>query len=541
MPIDYFSLYGIPKLHQMSAMDNTGLAANLNTTNPNAATLAANLPTSNAGPNPTPGGFSSLTPEQIAAARGWINQNAGSTVSYDAAGNPLSLDQIMARPSLVASDKYVPGNFQFNGDFGSIFGNGNPASIENTRGLAANILGAGQGMGYGSNELADILGFTPDQITQFRDSYFPDQYANDGYRNSDVDRASLQFAQDQGWTTARDNRNNLTQNGGGFGWVGGADGGYSTSMRSPFGTERYAIGGDPILQSLQDRTGRGPENRNWARSNDSGMVGGSTQDWARQDGGPNGGMPMGGFAPSQGGIPGSFGGIPGLPGAPTLNTSYTPSPYLQGQIGRIGDQISDQFNTQILPGIRSNAQMSVTFGGAKHGVAEGIAAGRAADAFNNASMNLLGTDYTNALNRQLQQYGMDQGYGLGVGNLALGNLQSNRGYDLGLRGQDLQRYGMDQNYSLGLGGLNLQNQGQQLGFFTNQRGQDLQQLGLGANIYNMGTMGPWNTLGAANSLYAPWSGYGTSTTNAQSGGGWGGALGGLMAGGSFANNMGWFR
>jgi hypothetical protein len=395
-----------------------------------------------------------LSQAQIDAARAWVQQQYG-------ADNP----------------------FRFDGtDFNGL---NDPATFENFRPLLTDILGAGQAMGYNSDALGQIWGYSPGQITDFRDQYFPDQYGSvPGYQNNAVNQASLTFANDQGWSNPDMLAEYRSDNGNRFGWSGGADGGYTDALRTPFGT----VAGEDTGPRLSDRLG--------GRS-----VGG---------GGPGRGAGGGGTTP-----PGSGGTtytpppgyqLPmGVPGMPQLSTSYTPSPYLTNQIAQVGNQISDQFNTQILPGIRSNSIATGGYGGSRQGIAEGRAAGDAADAFNNASMNLLAGDYTGQMNRNLQQYGYDQNYGLGLGQLALGN------------------------------------QGQQLGFYAGQRAQDFNELMGGAQLYNMGTQGFWNPLTNANSLYSRYTGFGTDTSNTNGpGGGWLGAAGGLLSGAGLAGRMGWW-
>ena len=57
------------------------------------------------------------------------------------------------------------------------------------------------------------------------------------------------------------------------------------------------------------------------------------------------------------------------------------NPFLNEQISQLGTDISDQFNQSILPGIRRNATAVGGLGGAREGVATGLAAQGAQDAF----------------------------------------------------------------------------------------------------------------------------------------------------------------
>jgi hypothetical protein len=173
-----------------------------------------------------------------------------------------------------------------------------------------------------------------------------------------------------------------------------------------------------------------------------------------------------------------------------LNTNYTVSPYLQQQIDALQGQYNNNLTRNILPGARSNAVAAGGVGGSRQGIMEGLAAGDSQTGFANASTNLLGQDYTNAMQRNLTQYGMDQqaeaaaaqvaaqrygtdkSYDLGMTNAANNRYNTDQTYNLGVRGQDKTydlgmtnannyRYNTDQNYNLGM----TQNA-------TNLRGQD---------------------------------------------------------------------
>jgi hypothetical protein len=135
----------------------------------------------------------------------------------------------------------------------------------------------------------------------------------------------------------------------------------------------------------------------------------------------------------------------------------------------------------------------------------------------------------------------DRQYNLGQGNLALGNKNSDQSYGLGLGNLDLGYTNSARNYDLGKGQQGLTNQSQQLGFYSDQRAQDRADLTTGANLYQQGIQGQWSPINNMNGVTSPYNGYGTQTSNVNTGGGWQGAAGGLLAGAQFANNQGWFK
>lgn len=146
----------------------------------------------------------------------------------------------------------------------------------------------------------------------------------------------------------------------------------------------------------------------------------------------------------------------GAMGGPTM-AAYQRSPYLDQMAARITQQSGQALNEQALPGIRSNSIAAGGFGGSRQGIAEGLAIGRSNEALQGTLANLFNTDYQADRNRALQQYGMDQQYGLGQGQLAATNRGIDNQYTLGLGNLDVarqgvanQRYGIDQTYNLGM-------------------------------------------------------------------------------------------
>lgn len=196
--------------------------------------------------------------------------------------------------------------------------------------------------------------------------------------------------------------------------------------------------------------------------------------------GPNAGTPAngGGYA---GGLPeagdqGMFGQQFG---------GYQASPWLSATADEIGRR-TQQGLGQAFNQIRSNSIRNGTLGGSRQGVAEGIATRGAMDSLQGNLAGLFGSDWTNAMNRDLT------------------------------------------------------NQGQQMNFYQGQRGQDLQRLGLGAQIYGMGAQGPWNPINNANGVYGNYTGFGSSSSTGQQGGGWQGLLGGALTGASLGRQFNWW-
>lgn len=232
--------------------------------------------------------------------------------------------------------------------------------------------------------------------------------------------------------------------------------------------------------------------------------------------------------------------------------TYTPNPYLGEMAGTIRQQVTDNLQRNILPGIGSAAIAAGGYGGSRQGVVEANALKDANQGLSNSLSNLYGQDYNSAMGRNLQRYGMDQGYNLGVGNLGLGFQNSAQNFALGLGGLANQRYGQDQNYALGMGNLGLGYQNSLQNFYTNQRGQDLQATQLGANLFQQGNTGmqqqgqglynlgltqqqaPWSVVGNYTNTLSPFTGFGNTSTSTP-GNAMAGALGGAVVGAQLYN------
>lgn len=225
-----------------------------------------------------------------------------------------------------------------------------------------------------------------------------------------------------------------------------------------------------------------------------------------------------GITPSGGGMAGpsmAVGYNLGMSGGSGSN------PYIGAYGQAITNQVTQNLQRNILPNISSSAMATGGFGGSRQGVVEANALNDANQGLSNALAGAYSNDWNAQQGRNLQQYGMDQSYNLGLGNLGLGAQNS------------------------------IQN------FYTAQRGQDLQQAGLGAQIANMGNQNylnagqgvanigttyqqaPWQVMGNMNNMINPYTPNGTVTTS-QNGNQWASAIGGAVGGAQLGNVFGGF-
>ena len=76
---------------------------------------------------------------------------------------------------------------------------------------------------------------------------------------------------------------------------------------------------------------------------------------------------------------------------------------VQGNIDMLGQNLQDQFNNTIMPGIQSNAIGAGALGGGRQGVAQGLAAQGVSDAFAEGSQGIMNNAYNQA--NQASQFG----------------------------------------------------------------------------------------------------------------------------------------
>jgi hypothetical protein len=171
------------------------------------------------------------------------------------------------------------------------------------------------------------------------------------------------------------------------------------------------------------------------------------------------------------------------------------NPYLKQQGDYITQQVNDNLQRNIMPGIGQGAQSAGQYGGSRQGVAQGIAAGEASKNIAGQLANMYGQDYSQgrALQGQVatQLSGQDAQASMQANSLAAQR-------DIAMMNDKTQNRSLDNQYNLGLGNLGLQGQGQQNNFYTANRGQDLQQYQLGASMYGQGNQG---NLGIGQSQY----------------------------------------
>lgn len=182
----------------------------------------------------------------------------------------------------------------------------------------------------------------------------------------------------------------------------------------------------------------------------------------------------------------------GVPAAPNAG--------MDAMMASITGRVNDNLMKNVMPRIRSSAIAAGDFGGSRQGVLESNAVRDSTQALTDS---LAGT--------YLQNKSLDNSYGLGIGQLQLGN-----------RNADINQTQV---------GANLWNTGNQ---------------GIG-NIGNgMNTIGgyeqsqAWNPLNNMANLMRNFTGYGTTeVSNSSQGGGLAGTLGGLLGGASLAKQWGW--
>lgn len=134
------------------------------------------------------------------------------------------------------------------------------------------------------------------------------------------------------------------------------------------------------------------------------------------------------------------------------------NPYLQQMASQIGQQYQQNLERNILPTVRSGAQAVGGFGGSRQGVVEANALRDANTAMANAVSDLYYKDYGDTLNRQLQKYGTDTQYNLGLGQLAAQNLKTGIDYELGMGNLALNNLRAGNEMTLGMGNLDVNRQ-----------------------------------------------------------------------------------
>ena len=109
------------------------------------------------------------------------------------------------------------------------------------------------------------------------------------------------------------------------------------------------------------------------------------------------------------------------------NSQYTPNPYLDKMAQGITSHMYDNWTRNQLPSIRSGAMAAGGFGGSRQGVVEANGLNDMNRSLGQNLSNLYGSDYNNAMGRNLQQQGLNNSYDLGLrsSDLGFGQLDAN--------------------------------------------------------------------------------------------------------------------
>lgn len=230
-----------------------------------------------------------------------------------------------------------------------------------------------------------------------------------------------------------------------------------------------------------------------------------------------GGYPMGQQTPMpkpQGQDSMGFGGVGSQPGGATsgslgnvqaMGGGMQQNPYLPQMFDAVTNQVTTNFNRNVMPRIQSQMAASGGYGGSRQGVVEANAMRDMNEVLANSLSGLAGNAYGQSLN-----------------------------YDLGLRGNDLGYANLDAN--INQNNFNNQLTGANFGLGLYDRLQMGNQAGIGAgtNIQNT-PMNYWSQFG--NQFNSIGQGYGSTTgSNSQGGNPAMGALGGWQLGSQWSNS-----
>ncbi len=159
-----------------------------------------------------------------------------------------------------------------------------------------------------------------------------------------------------------------------------------------------------------------------------------------------------------------------------INNPFTynqQNPYLGQMANTITSQINDNLTRNVMPQIASGAQQVGGFGGSRQGVVEANALNSANKQAADALTGMYYGDYNNAMSRQLQKYGQDQSYNLGMAQNTTNRRGQDLNYNLGRQQVGATTRGQDLNYNLGQQQNLTSQRGQDLNYGATTRGQDL--------------------------------------------------------------------
>lgn len=197
---------------------------------------------------------------------------------------------------------------------------------------------------------------------------------------------------------------------------------------------------------------------------------------------------------------------------------YTKNPYLDQMASGITSQMNDNWQRNQLPSIRSGAMAAGGFGGSRQGVVEANGLNDMNRSLGQNLTNLYGSDYNNAMGRNLQQQSL------------------NNSYDLGLRSSDLGFSNLDANINQNNFNNQLSSANFGMGVYNTLNNQTQAGIQAGTNIQNTPLDYQKYFTNSANGVG---SGYGTSSTSqTNTGNPWLGALGGAQIGNQIQKNWG---
>ena len=206
----------------------------------------------------------------------------------------------------------------------------------------------------------------------------------------------------------------------------------------------------------------------------------------------------------------------GMGGSQSAQGQYTQNPYLDKMASGITSQMNDNWQRNQLPSIRSGAMAAGGFGGSRQGVVEANGLNDMNRSLGQNLTNLYGSDYNNAMGRNLQQQ------------------QINNSYDLGLRSSDLGFSNLDANINQNNFNNQLSSANFGMGVYNTLNGQTQEGIQAGTNIQNTPLDYQKYFTNSANGVG---SGYGTSSTSqTNQGNPWLGALGGAQIGNQIQKN-----
>lgn len=219
-------------------------------------------------------------------------------------------------------------------------------------------------------------------------------------------------------------------------------------------------------------------------------------------------------------------GFPTAPAAPAApqqtsggsSGGYQKNPYLDEMAQGITSQMNDNWTRNLAPSIRSGAMAAGGFGGSRQGVVEANGLNDMNRSLGQNLTNLYGTDYTNSMNRNLQQQQISNGYDLGLrsndvswANYGLNESNSNATNQLNSAQFGLNAYNTMGNYNTAATGAATTVQNAPLDYFNSASNTNNKIAGQGGAT--SGTLPADSTVGAiggatmANDLYKAYKGY----------------------------------